>query len=172
MRSFALAIATLLLLSSCTDDPGPIEPGPSTPNTTAPRPPAQVGQDTPEGAAAFVSHYIEVMNFAAKSGDVAPLSALSSPRCQGCREYIELYRDVYAAGGNFEGGEWSPTDFELEIRRRTTDVFVRIDAAEGRVKPDASSGTQTEKAFEGDVVFEVDTHAKDRKVHKLERLEH
>ena len=26
MRSFALAIATLVLLSSCTDDPEPIEP--------------------------------------------------------------------------------------------------------------------------------------------------
>ena len=36
--------------------------------------------------------------------------------------------------------------------------------------PDASSDTRTEKAFDGDVVFEVDTNGKDRKVHKLERL--
>ena len=170
MRSFALVIATLLLLSSCTDDPGPIEPKPSAPAATAPSPPAQVGEGTPEGAAAFVSHYIEVLNFAANTGDVSPLTALSSPRCDGCREYIGLYKDVYAAGGNFEGGEWSPSDFELEVRRKTTHVFVRIDADEGRVKPDASSDTRTEKAFDGDVVFEVDTNGKDRKVHKLERL--
>ena len=168
MRSIALAIATLVLISSCTDDPRPIEPKAS---ATAPSPPAQVGHDTPEGAAAFVSHYIEVLNFAARTGDVSPLAALSSPRCDGCREYIGLYKDVYAAGGKFEGGEWSPSDFELEIRKRTTDVFVRIDADEGRVKPDATSGTRTEKAFDGDVVFEVDTYAKNRKVHKLERLE-
>ena len=170
MRSFALAIAMLLLLSSCTDDPGPIEPKPSAPKATAPSPPAQVRQDTPEGAAAFVSHYIEVLNFAARTGNVSPLTALTSPRCDGCREYIGLYKDVYAAGGNFEGGEWSPSDFELEVHRKTTDVFVRIDADEGRVKPNASSSTRTEKAFDGDVVFEVDSHAKDRKVHRLERL--
>ena len=171
MRSITLAIAAVLLLASCSDDPGPIEPTASAPATTAPSPPAQAERDTPDGAASFVSYYIEVLNFAARTGDVSPLTELSSPRCDGCREYIDLYEDVYEAGGHFEGGEWVPSDFELEIRRETTDVFVRIVADQGRFESDASSGAQTEEAFDGDVVFEVDTHAKDRKVHRLERLE-
>jgi hypothetical protein len=170
MRSFALAIAALLLVGSCTDDPQPIEPKPSSPKATAPSPPSQVEQSTPEGAAAFVSHYIELLNFAARTGNVSPLTALSAPSCDGCQEYVSLYADVYAAGGNFEGGEWSPSDFELEVRRKTTDIFVRVEAEEGRVKPDSSSDARTEKAFNGDVVFEVDTRAKNRKVLRLERL--
>jgi len=171
MRSITLAIAAVLLLASCSGDPEPIEPTASTPASTIPSPPAQAEKDTPDGAASFVSYYIEVLNFAARTGDVSPLIALSSPRCEGCREYIDLYEGVYEAGGHFEGGEWSPSDFELEIRRDTTDVFVRIDADKGRVKSDALSGARTEDAFDGDVVFEVDTSAKDRKVHRLERLE-
>ena len=171
MRSITLAIATVLLLASCSDDPEPIEPTASASASTAPSPPTQAGEDTPDGAASFVSYYIEVLNFAARSGDVSLLTALSSSRCDGCREYIDLYEDVYEAGGYFAGGEWSSTDFELEIRRETTDVFVRIEADKGRMKSDASSGSQTEEAFDGDVVFEVDTRARDRKVHRLERLE-
>ena len=169
MRSIALAIAALLLLASCSDDPEPIEPKTSGP-ADAPSPPAQAAQDTPDGAASFVSYYIEVLNFAAKTGDVSPLTALSSPRCDGCREYIDLYEGVFEGGGHFEGGEWTASDFELEIREKTTDVFVRIEANKGRMRSDASSGSRTEEAFDGDVVFEVDTRAKDRRVHRLERL--
>ena len=170
MRSFALAIASLLLMASCTGDPDPIEPTPSELEATAPRPPDQVGKDTPEGAAAFVSYYVDVLNFAAKTGKVSTLSELSSPRCKGCREYIDLYSGVYSAGGSFEGGEWSLSDIELEVRQRTTDVFVRIEADEGQVKTNETSRPRTEKPFSGDVVFEVDNRGKNRQVHRLERL--
>jgi hypothetical protein len=159
-----------MLLASCSDDPEPIEPTASA-SANAPSPPAQAEQDTPDGAASFVSHYIEVLNYAARTGDVSLLTALSSPRCDGCQEYIALYADVYEAGGKFEGGEWIASDFELEIRETTTDVFVRIDANRGRMKSDASSDSRTEDPFDGEVVFEVDTRAKDRQVHRLERLE-
>ena len=171
MRTFALAIATLLLLGACTDDPEPIEPKPSEPRPTSPSPPAQVERDTPEGAAAFVGHYVDLLNYAASTGEVDPLKALSSPGCDGCQRYIDLYSGIYAAGGNFKGGEWTASDFELEVRKQSTDVFVRIRAEKGRVRPSASTSARSEQAFDGDVVFEVDSRAKDRKVLRFERLE-
>jgi hypothetical protein len=171
MRTFALTIAALLLTTACTDDPEPIEPTASNAAPTKPTPPSQLNSNAPEGAAAFVRHYVGLLNFAAHTGDVSSLRALSSTSCEGCQHYIDLYSATYKAGGHFRGGSWSTSDFELEVRKRTTDVFVQVRSSQGRIKPDASSSSRIEKAFAGDLVFEVDSKAKNRKVHRLERLE-
>ena len=172
MRSFALAIAALILVSSCTDDPEPIEPTASaTTEPTAPSMPEQAREGSPEGAAAFVSHYIRILNYAASTGDLAELSRLSADECDGCRTYIDLYRDVHAAGGYFRGGDWKASNVELEIHKKTTDVFVTVHSDGGKVKPSADRKLEDGKPVNGDVVFEVDTAAKDRRVKRFERLE-
>ncbi len=67
-----LAIAVLLLLvaAGCSEpEPEPREPtatASATPTVAEPTMPAQAKENTPEGAAAFVHHYIDVFNYAVK----------------------------------------------------------------------------------------------------------
>ena len=117
-----LAAGMILLLGACesgSDVPTPKEPtsdSPTTPAPTAtvPTMPAQATEDSSEGAAAFVKHYVDVFNYAAATGDVEELSRLSSPDCDGCQSYIDLYRETYKVGGYFRGGDWKIGDLQLE----------------------------------------------------------
>jgi len=79
MRFGGIVLVVLLTLGACSSDPEPKEPRRTTtstaPTATPPTMPAQAKQDTPEGAAAFVKHYIDVFNYASNTGDVDELSA-------------------------------------------------------------------------------------------------
>lgn len=90
MRFGGIVLAGLLILGACTSDPQPKEPEPSpttaTPTATPPTMPAQAKKDTPEGAAAFVKHYVASFNFAARTGDVRAMSAVAG-RCRPCSSY-------------------------------------------------------------------------------------
>ncbi|GAA3531179.1 hypothetical protein GCM10022234_30390 [Aeromicrobium panaciterrae] len=99
---------------------------------TAPTMPAQAKENTPEGAAAFVDHYIQVLNYASKTGDVTELSHLSDSSCSGCQKYIKLYRDTYAEGGSFSGGEWSPGEMKLDFGEPETYVTTTVAISESK----------------------------------------
>lgn len=117
MLRLVVATSLLVLVAGCTD-PEPKDPKPTastTPTATAPTMPAQAKENTPEGASAFVAHYIDVSNYAASTGDIEELSRLSDARCDGCQKYVALYRDTYAAGGYFKGGDWTPGEMKLEF---------------------------------------------------------
>jgi hypothetical protein len=96
MRFGGIVLATALLLGACSSDPAPKEPDPSRPTTNAtttptvavPTMPPQASEDSPEGAAAFVKHYVDVFNYAAATGDVKELTAVSSG-CTPCNEYAK-----------------------------------------------------------------------------------
>lgn len=117
--------------------------------------PAQAKEDTPEGAAAFVKHYIDVFNYAASTGDVEELSRLSSPDCEGCQSYIKLYRDTYKAGGYFKGGDWNIGALRVEFEG--SDVYlttpVKVDA--GRFREDASSPEKSDPGESTEVSFAI-----------------
>ncbi|MFI5428285.1 DUF6318 family protein [Aeromicrobium sp. UC242_57] len=94
MRIGTTVLATLLLLGACTSEASspkqptdsPTSSGSATPTATAPTMPEQATEDSPEGAAAFVKHWVDVFNYAAQTGDVAELERLSSPDCTGCQK--------------------------------------------------------------------------------------
>jgi hypothetical protein len=122
-----MTVAALALLAACSSDPTPVEPDPTpstsaTPTIAVPTAPAQASEDSPEGAAAFVKHYVDVFNYAAATGDVDELSRLSSPDCTGCQSYIDLYRDTYEAGGYFKGGDWKLGD--LRVKYGTAETYL------------------------------------------------
>ncbi|MET0767866.1 MAG: DUF6318 family protein, partial [Aeromicrobium sp.] len=117
----------LLVLGACSSDPVPKEPAatssaPATPTATPPAMPEQAKQDSPEGAAAFVKHYVDVFNYAASTGDVDELSRLSAATCEGCQSYITLYRETYDAGGYFKGADWTLGDLKLHEAAGTSYV--------------------------------------------------
>ncbi|MDO9380376.1 MAG: DUF6318 family protein [Nocardioidaceae bacterium] len=113
MTTTALAC---LLLVGCTDDPvGPVDGDVTTPTATvsppptAPTPPPlpeAAKEETTEGAIAFVEHYIDLLNYAANTGDVALLQSASRD-CDGCTKYIDNYKETYQRGGYFEDPGWS-----------------------------------------------------------------
>lgn len=155
MLRLVIATSLLVLVAGCTDDPEPKEPKPTTsatPTATAPTMPAQAKENSPEGASAFVAHYIEVLNHASRTGDVAELSRLSDPDCSGCKKYIDLYRDTYAKGGSFSGGEWTPgkmsVDFgEPETYVTTTVAVARSEYSDGANTPIPEAASSSKISF-------------------------
>src|SRR5215207_5804042 len=108
MRFGGILLVTLLLVGSCSS-PEPKEPKPSpsspAPTATAPTMPAQAEENTPEGAAAFVKHYIDVFNYASNTGDVRELRRLS-PSCEACEKYAAKFESIYQQGDKISAHLW------------------------------------------------------------------
>jgi hypothetical protein len=137
MRFGGIVLATVLVLSGCSSDPAPKEPDPSKPATTTTTPavavptlPPQASEDSPEGAAAFVKHYVDVFNYAAATGDVEELSRLSSPTCDGCQRYISKFQSIYSGGDRIAEKLWKLSDDDLTVRGKTR-VTAVINVNEG-----------------------------------------
>lgn len=121
----ALVVALgAIWLSGCDSDaaaPPPMETSTRSPSATpsptptAPTLPAEAKGTTEASAEAFVRHYIDVLNYAGRSGDTAALSALSADTCESCLNIISRIDNVYAAGGSIEGDGWAV--FEINAVR-------------------------------------------------------
>lgn len=153
-------MAALLLLGACSSEPTPLEPEPSrsvtsTPTATPPPMPDQAEQDSPEGAAAFVKHYVDVFNYAAATGDVEELSRLSSPDCEGCQSYIDLYRKTYEDGGYFKGGEWKIGKLVVQMEAEAAYLTTTVDVNKGAFKEDSQSSEKPDVAEKTKVSFAV-----------------
>lgn len=137
MRFGGIVLAVLLTLGACSSDPEPKEPKrtatSATPTATPPTMPAQAKQDTPEGAAAFVKHYIDVFNYAASTGDVEELSRLSSPDCEPCTKYAKRFKAIYDRGDRVSEQLWRLHGDELELVGDTR-VNADVDVNEGAIK--------------------------------------
>jgi hypothetical protein len=158
MRTFALAIATLLLLGACTDDPEPIEPKPSDSTgsrASVPELPKEAREDTPSGAATFVNYWVKVSNFASQTGDTKELRRISDDGCDGCRTYIELYEETYAAGGYFQGSEWKLSRVKVQPGDSEHLVFAHVDARIGKFKRTSDSKVKRGNQEDSDLVFGV-----------------
>src|SRR5688500_10246316 len=126
----AVGVVALLLagvLAGCDDEDPPEPQGPiessseptSSPTGTASEPtptgpveptlPPEAEPASKSGASAFVEYYWSVVSFARQTGDVALLSSLSVPSCEGCNGGIRSIERVYKRGGRIVGGR-----FELE----------------------------------------------------------
>jgi len=142
--------ALLLGLSACSEhEARPAEPKSSATTTSASPPPSVPSQATefsPEGAAAFVTHYVAVIDHASKTGDVDELGRLSDPECGGCNDYIAFYERVYAEGGWLRNRNWTAGETDLwfsskpgaEVRARTS---LRVTRGEVKTGADATAST-------------------------------
>jgi hypothetical protein len=142
-----LAAALILLVGACdssSEEATPQQPTASSskdpaPTATVPTMPAQAAEDSSEGAAAFVKYYVDVFNYAAATGDVDELSRLSSPDCEGCQSYIDLYRATYEAGGYFRGGDWKIGDLKVKYEASETYLTTEMVAGSSRYREDERS---------------------------------
>lgn len=157
MLRLVVATSLLVLVAGCTD-PEPKEPKPTTsatPTKTAPTMPAQAKENTPEGASAFVAYYIEISNYAASTGDVKELSRLSDARCDGCQKYVRLYRDTYAAGGYFKGGDRTPGRMTVEFGEPETYVTTTLTSPVSRYRTSSKEPEETDEPNSTRVTYGV-----------------
>ncbi|WP_424991755.1 DUF6318 family protein [Nocardioides ochotonae] len=117
MRRVCLVVAAAVLVAgaaACSEDPDPqvAPPDPPTPTVTttpasgpvAPTLPPEAEGDDAAAAEAFVRFYWEMVNFAQRTGDVAPLDELGSEACTACAGGAAGIRETYERGGTIEGG--------------------------------------------------------------------
>jgi hypothetical protein len=103
---------------------------PEGPEEDQPAPPVTSEQPGKAGAAAFVRYYIELLNYAAQTGDVQGLRDFA-PDCRGCGLFADLYEEPYARGGYFEGYKWRVINLIAAPYGRDHDVLVGIRQAAG-----------------------------------------
>ena len=123
MRSFALAIAALVLLSSCTDEPEPIEPKDTASPSQAPTEPAMpdsAKEDTPSGAANFVDYWVSTFNYGAQTGDVDPMLSRAG-ECKPCRGYAKDFRAL-TEDRRASGPAWTLTNVRVGASRNPIEV--------------------------------------------------
>lgn len=137
MRFGGIVLVALLTLGACSSDPAPKEPKPSptptspTPTATAPSMPPQAKQDTPSGAANFVKHYVDLVNFAANTGHVGPMKS-ASRRCQPCDSYAAEFAKPPVDGERFGGVLWRLKDASVSRTRSPLEVGTEVSVREGR----------------------------------------
>lgn len=61
-------------------------------------------EKSPVGLRAFALHYVDVYNYALRTGQTDLLEALVTSACDTCAEQLKQIRQVYDAGGRIEGG--------------------------------------------------------------------
>lgn len=160
MRFGGIVLAAVLALAACSSEPEPKEPtttaSSASPSVAVPTMPAQAKEDSPEGAAAFVHHYIDVFNYAASTGDVAELTRLSAPECEGCQSYIKLYKDTYAAGGYFKGGEWKLGEMQFRQSGNTAYLTAVASTEPGPYRESAEGPELTSSGQDNEVSFAIE----------------
>jgi hypothetical protein len=66
--------------------------------------PAAAKAKTKAGAIAFARHYIELINHAQATGDVAPLTGVEKNGCASCGRANGVIQSLYRQGGSIRGG--------------------------------------------------------------------
>src|SRR5690606_5901504 len=91
--------------------PPPLAEPTPTPDATvapvaAPEAPPEAGEHTEAGGLAFLQYWFSTLSYAAQTGDLAPVSAATSPECGDCQAAMTRIEAAHAAGGGFRGGAY------------------------------------------------------------------
>lgn len=112
--------AISLALGACTQDNGRSSDAAVTTNSarvesTAPAAPSNISEPTPEGAAAFESFYVKLLDHGARTGQIDELERSSDPACDGCRYYIDLFERIRRDGGSVGKRSWSTSPSKVRL---------------------------------------------------------
>ncbi len=120
MMAVGAVLATGLIagLAGCTGDaapsPPPLETSTSSPSPTeatgspAPTLPPEAKGKSVASAKAFARYFIDVVNFAIRTGDADAVMDVSAPGCVTCRAVKRNAERIYGSGGKIEGGQMTP----------------------------------------------------------------
>ena len=135
---------------------------PTTPTTAtatgAPTVPAAAQQQTPDGAAAFVQHWFDTLNYAYAAMDTEPFLESSADSCLTCAALARTVESVASRGNLIDGGQISvrnlaPSAVQSGGNATVTALFGADELRE--VAPDQTL-VQIIEADGGDVSYLVD----------------
>lgn len=130
--------------ASPTRSPTPSRPAPPT------LPPAAKGL-TVESADAFTRFYLTLLDYAASTGDVAPLQSWSDKGCVGCGDLIRRYVAVFSAGGSYRG------DYTIKNVATTSVRLNQTKAAEVKFRATIGRHAVLEKRGASPIVYPGET---------------
>jgi hypothetical protein len=153
----ALISGLCLTLAACSHDQaaGPIDPpdnttssSVTTPTTTAPSDPAQdpppvmpalAKQKSTAGAKAFITYFVEVLNYSYHTASTSPLRGISAPSCDVCKRLVTGVAAMKKSGGSQSGGSWTAIRiFHIASDQRDTPRYVlKVHIAKGSFVPSA-----------------------------------
>ena len=136
--------------SDATDRP----PTPSAASSppSGPTTPASAAEPDADGARAYVDYYVDVVNYAADSGDTRRLHDEAS-ECGYCQQFAAVYDNIYDNGGSFDGKPYTLSGVKVTeqsskvravatVKSRTGATFQIAEDARRR-NPDAQTFTWT-----------------------------
>lgn len=113
MRGIVTAgvVVAVMALVGCTDEPEPrFEDPTETPSasesSSAAAEPEPWEEKSKAGAVAFAKFWVETLNDAQLTGDVAPLRESSTKECVTCRDLADQLEGLYGSGGRVETEGW------------------------------------------------------------------
>jgi len=131
MRFGGIVLAVLLTLGACSSDPEPKEPKrtatSATPTASPPTMPAQAKEDTPSGAANFVNYFVATFNYAARTGDAAPMMD-SAPSCEPCKKYAEDFERL-GTSDRAAKDVWTVEDLSVGASRNPIELDAKVNVA-------------------------------------------
>lgn len=135
-------------------------------NVPEPVMPEEMKEQTPEGAKAAVQYWWDTVTYLQRTGDAAPLQAVTSEACEFCRDYADDIVDHYDSGGWNTGADVRVTsaltgvlNSDLQILEVTTlvDTTEAITYDEnGNEQPDQHTAAEKDQPWLTDVQFHPD----------------
>jgi len=89
-----------------TQSSSPSDTATPSPSETPPVLPAAARGTSENAAKAFAGYYVDVVNFAMRTGETASLRALATAGCTTCIAISDRIQEVYDQGGRLEGRGW------------------------------------------------------------------
>ncbi|MDP9823415.1 DUF6318 family protein [Nocardioides massiliensis] len=159
-RRAALAVALpLLLVAGCSDNPEPsaattpsASPSPTataSDSPAAPELPAAARENTPEGAEAFVRHWVEVLNSTRSGVGGQAIRRHSADGCIQCRAISETADEIRAGSLVVDGGDWhvaTSTINPYDPPEGDLIVVTRMEINQGSVTRDGQSPSPTQSS--------------------------
>ena len=192
-RTRALCVVVLmgLALAACSTGPAQDPPAPpktssapaspsaslsespsSSPSATAPALPDAARGTSPRAAKAFVRHYVELLNFAAASGDTTEARLASLSACESCESILAKVDAVYGKGGSIDGEGWDVISIKYQPLQSKENPVVLVNIFVNRQVMTERSG-EAPQVFRGgrnQLTLELRHRRDSWGVRRLERL--
>jgi len=149
-------MAAGLLLSGCGGDSPEPKPLPkesksspsASPSATPPAMPAAAKQESDRAVEAFARHYVDVINYTARSGEREPIDTLSADGCESCALIGKRAARTYAEGGRIRGEGWSISRINVVPKQSRERVYIEMTIEQAPETVVAKSGAKA-KRFPG-----------------------
>jgi hypothetical protein len=107
----------------------PVGTSPTSVSDGAPVMPEVARQHTKAGAKAFVTYYVEAVDYAQQTLDTTPVEAVSASTCAGCKAGIRSIKRIARHHGHIEGGHETIAALRSETVIANQSVTLTFDIA-------------------------------------------